>query len=364
MNKIFIRCIILSTLLISTCICSPISNFFVGVVLNFTNTRIKTQSTSYGGVISKQFYNIKRTSLASASKIIQNTRNVDSAEDVGGDVNINKKKNITLITKYSMQEDFKNLNLQIPERTSKKTFNNNGYNFNFAVRYFYTNQVFTGIAGINIGFNKKHSFNLAKKGTDNVFRLSGLMIVYDKDMGRSCCDFYINTGVFNLEGILGIGKTNGIYYYAVYFTCMIDKLTAVYTPYKKDKDPNHIQYKSAMLYRDKQTEASSVGLVPKDGHNILECIEMKAIKGDMEDIKTHKKEKVCFCLGLGAEIGIAISKNMIIVFGFSLYPTNTTSITIPAYKDAMPQDKNQFGSSHKITMQTIKLSISWMYKIG
>lgn len=354
MNKIFIRYIILSTLLISTCICSPISNFFVGVVLNFTNTRIKTQSTSYSGIISKleQFEQISKEDVEDA---------IQSLKDHGMSSYDTSEKTIT---KHSMQNVFQRLKFNVPERTSKKTFNNNGYNFNFAVRYFYTNQVFTGIAGINIGFNRKHSFNLAKKGTDNVFRLSELMIAYDKDMGRSCCDFYINTGVFNLEGILGIGKTNGIYYYAVYFTCMIDKLTAVYTPYKKDKDPHHIQYRSAMLYRDKQAEASSVGLVPKDGYNILECIEMKAIKGDMEDIKTHKKEKVCFCLGLGAEIGIAISKNMIIVFGFSLYPTNTTSITIPAYKDAMPQDKNQFGSSHKITMQTIKLSISWMYKIG
>lgn len=355
MNKIFIRYIILSTLLISTCICSPISNFFVGVVLNFTNTRIKTQSTSYGGSIKntkyiKEITEDKEYNAIQAFKSSDEDNKYDRAKDT--------------IAKGFAYRTYQQLDIQVPERTSKKTFNNNGYNFNFAVRYFYTNQVFTGIAGINIGFNRKHSFNLAKKGTDNVFRLSELMIVYDKDMGRSCCDFYINTGVFNLEGILGIGKTNGIYYYAVYFTCMIDKLTAVYTPYKKDKDPHHIQYRSAMLYRDKQAEASSVGLVPKDGHNILECIEMKAIKGEMEDIKTHKKTKICLCLGLGAEIGIAISKNMIIVFGFSLYPTNTTSITIPAYKDAMPQDKNQFGSSHKITMQTIKLSISWMYKIG
>lgn len=357
MNKIFIRCIALSTLLISTCICSPISNFFVGVVLNFTNTRIKTQSTSYGGIISNK-------NATNIQKVDDNAVHEKFTTLTSNDNNESMNELIATSTRFSMKNAIQTLDLKSIEQTSTKTFNNNGYNFNFAVRYFYTNQVFTGIAGINIGFNRKHSFNLAKKGTDNVFRLSELMIVYDKAINRSCCDFYVNTGVFNLEGILGIGKTNGIYYYAVYFTCMIDKLTAVYTPYKKNKDPHHIQYRSAMLYRDKQAEASSVGLVPKDGHNISECIEMKAIKGDMEDIKTHKKTKICLCLGLGAEIGIAISRDMIIVLGCSLYPANTTSITVPAYKNAMPQDKNQFGSHHRIKLQTIKIYLSWMYKIG
>ena len=369
MKKIFIT---YALLFVTNCECAtPVSGFFVGTVVSFTNTRVHTKSTIMPGKISMND-NMRcmiESDVYEYDRIQQNVAQIKKEREA-----LIKEKDIGKVIETTQMHDkmqghytlFNQLRAhkECVQKTKEVVLNNNGYDINLHLRYNYVYKDFLFTAGVNVGWLKRQHFNLTKKGTNNVFRLGEIVIKYDKAVEKSCCDFQVKTGGFNTEWLLGVGKTNGMFFYNAMFLIMLNKLVITYMPRKYDKEPDAISTEGAVLYRTKDMiVADDIGLIPADGKTIRDCMVLETAKGEkMQEIQSWKKSKVCVSFGVGAEMGMAIARNMVIGIGVAVYPANTASITVPGYKGAMLHDIYQFGAKHKVKLQTLKMYVFFLYK--
>ena len=240
--------------------------------------------------------------------------------------------------------------------------NNNGYNFNLRIRYHYTINSMFYFIGVTCGFMNKQTYNLVKDGKSNCQHIGNATIWYKSDMPNSSYMLQVKFGGLNCDFQLGIGKTNGLYYFTVYGACLVSNLIIRYRPDNEKEEYDRIVFPNDVsLCSDvRQTVEYTHRVSAQEGSKL----ERFTPSGEMVKIRTWKKSKFVLSLGIGAEIGIAVARNVIAGIGVVVYPACTGKMSVPGYQNAILHDPYQFGATHHVKVQTLKMYLFVMYKPG
>ena len=340
---------------------TPVEGFFVGIDLCLTNVRTAVKSNINSGKISLPSTLVFVDHNKDIVPTNQQMFNYHQPED---DLTMSYQgaTSFTLNLHQNVFKQSENAICQNIKTEMSHVKDNNGYNFNIRVRYHKNiNNVFF-LLGATCGFINKHCYNLNSNETNVNQQIGNASVYYKNAVINNCYILQVKFGGLNCDLQLGIGKTNGLYYFAVYGACLVSNLIIQYRP-----DEAKEQYDKMIFENGVQLCANKNDTINKIDRVSLQegaKLERSTTSGKMVKIRTWKKSKFVLSFGIGAEIGIAVARNVIAGIGVVVYPACTGKMSVPGYQNAVLHDPYQFGATHHVKVQTLKMYLFVMYKPG